>query len=1147
MFNNILKEIKKATYTLALILISSIVLGQECGIVYVSPNGAGSGLAGTKSNPANFTYGLTLTSPSDSRIWMAVGNYTIDNTVSIASGITIEGGFDGATWIKSNATQTIINRSALNPDIANLALVAFEAIGRNGFRLQDLNINVVNAPLPSMTVYGIRVVNSSNYNIVRCEVVTGNGGNGAAGNIGANGTVGANGANGQAGDDDSRNRTGRGGNGGASGGGSAGGLGAVLGNGAGLSGLPGGNAPVPANIRDGGGGGGAGCGAHDDLPGGRGGEGTSSFGNNLLVGNGGPGGGGCCDQGNTNCANPRLNGTNGSDGTNGANGTAGIAGVGAHGAGFYIAGNGMNGTDGFGGQGGAGGGGGSGDRGFPSSGCGIGCTSGTGCGGGGGGGGGQGGAGGGGGGGGGGSFPIYLSANGTSGLITDCRLIPGLAGIGGLGATGGNGANGGNGGARGTANAEVGCGGNGGNGGIGGNGGQGGNGGNGESIAIYQNGTSATIQGNSVPGNPPIISVLNSGCINETVLFEAPVSGSWNFGANANPQTANGSGPIQVSYSVLGRKDITFNGTIFSQYIDIFNTGTPVNNTITTPVNPIPSGCPTSFSTSLSGSFYEWIFPNGVIVSPTSGASLQTISNVYFINPGTYTVKVRVTSPTSCCGNIEDSLVVSVTPNSINVSISFQPDTICIGNSVTFTASPSGYQQYTFFINNNQIQQGTSNTFTTSTLNPGDSVTVAAFDGTCYTNPSAVTKVDFYNLQPITLISSDNDNTICISDLIDFTVIPAGYSLYDFFVNGNLVQSSSSNLYAQGNLTNGSVVNAIAYYQGCSAGTSDSLSFVVVNLPQPFAGDDFNICDDTSSIVLNGTPAGGNWFGNGISGNTFYPSVSGPGQFNVWYEISDPSAGCNKFDTLIISVGQRPIINAGADFEVCADTAAFPLSGYSPQGGVWSGSGVTSSGIFDPSISGIGSNRLTYTINGACRNESFITAVVLPLPDVNAGTDKTLPCDNSTVTLDGSSLTFGALYNWSNELGNRDTVSTSEVGSYILVVINQLSGCKASDEVVVFPKSGCGTVLAMPTAFTPNGDGKNDVYKPVYTSTPDNFEIRIFNRWGEKVFETNDINVGWDGTYKDSAATTETYTWTITYTSVGGVIKSEIGTLALLR
>ena len=87
--------------------------------------------------------------------------------------------------------------------------------------------------------------------------------------------------------------------------------------------------------------------------------------------------------------------------------------------------------------------------------------------------------------------------------------------------------------------------------------------------------------------------------------------------------------------------------------------------------------------------------------------------------------------------------------------------------------------------------------------------------------------------------------------------------------------------------------------------------------------------------------------------------------------------------------------------------------------------------------------------------------------------------------------------------------------------------------------------VGFPTAFSPNGDGVNDFFElnggPVRTLT-----LSIYNRWGEKVFETDDITKGWDGKFKGTTQPMETYVWTVSYTYGQKVQKSIIGNLALL-
>ena len=92
-------------------------------------------------------------------------------------------------------------------------------------------------------------------------------------------------------------------------------------------------------------------------------------------------------------------------------------------------------------------------------------------------------------------------------------------------------------------------------------------------------------------------------------------------------------------------------------------------------------------------------------------------------------------------------------------------------------------------------------------------------------------------------------------------------------------------------------------------------------------------------------------------------------------------------------------------------------------------------------------------------------------------------------------------------------------------------------------------VLHIPNAFTPNNDNLNDTYKIIGIGIR-KFNMKIFNRWGEIVFESNDINVGWDGNYKGKKSAQGSYTYllnTMVLDDEGEITKTFTGMLYLLR
>jgi gliding motility-associated-like protein len=201
------------------------------------------------------------------------------------------------------------------------------------------------------------------------------------------------------------------------------------------------------------------------------------------------------------------------------------------------------------------------------------------------------------------------------------------------------------------------------------------------------------------------------------------------------------------------------------------------------------------------------------------------------------------------------------------------------------------------------------------------------------------------------------------------------------------------------------------------------------------------------------------------------------------------------------------------------------------------------SGIWSTAFTNLGAGiyNIRTTDSKGCSTTS-IASVIEPLPITppNLGYDTT-KCKSETINLNPGTY---ASYLWQDG-STGSTYAAKAFGTYTVTVADG-NGCEATDEIIITEKD-CDISIAMPTAFSPNGDGKNDIYLPVFINNPIAYELRIYNRWGEKVFESNDINMGWNGYYKGAEAPMEMYTWSITYTNQNGDTKSDIGNVALIR
>jgi gliding motility-associated-like protein len=200
---------------------------------------------------------------------------------------------------------------------------------------------------------------------------------------------------------------------------------------------------------------------------------------------------------------------------------------------------------------------------------------------------------------------------------------------------------------------------------------------------------------------------------------------------------------------------------------------------------------------------------------------------------------------------------------------------------------------------------------------------------------------------------------------------------------------------------------------------------------------------------------------------------------------------------------------------------------------------------------GPGAYEVTVTDDQNCTAESTVNIVadynmqaqLAPVASVKAGEPIQLIVTTNT--------DHGNTYSWSpaNNVAC-PTCATTEAWpqqntTYIVTVIDA-NGCKAFDtvSVEVTPITG----LFVPNAFTPNGDGTNDEFQVFGDmGTVHYFALSIFNRWGEKVFESNNYNTHWDGTFGGAPSPQGTYVYILEVAFSDGSHKDYKGSITLLR
>ncbi|MBL0048769.1 MAG: gliding motility-associated C-terminal domain-containing protein [Bacteroidetes bacterium] len=244
-------------------------------------------------------------------------------------------------------------------------------------------------------------------------------------------------------------------------------------------------------------------------------------------------------------------------------------------------------------------------------------------------------------------------------------------------------------------------------------------------------------------------------------------------------------------------------------------------------------------------------------------------------------------------------------------------------------------------------------------------------------------------------------------------------------------------------------------------------------------------------------------------------SVSNPGNYTVIVTNSNGCKDTSLATTIGFSTGFSVTILATDTVFCKGKNVQLSLSASYPTV-LWS------TGENTPTIAvTLGGKYSVIASNSAgCSGKDTIRVRMLPAPSANAGKDTLADCTNGA-KLNGSSS--GTTFLWSPSDGLDDPTVLNPIAkpesttTYTLTVSDAL--CSWSDEVLV--TVDCGN-LYIPNSFSPNGDGMNDYFKALGNNVTE-FEMRIYNRWGELIFESTQINQAWDGTYMNYPAPSGVY------------------------
>ncbi len=678
-------------------------------------------------------------------------------------------------------------------------------------------------------------------------------------------------------------------------------------------------------------------------------------------------------------------------------------------------------------------------------------------------------------------------------------------------------------------------------------------GGNSPYIYNWSNGQTTSSTTNLSVGNYSVIITDANGCtaINSISISQPAVITSTHSSTNSISCASNGTATESLSggippYNYLwnngqttstitglspGNFSVTitdFNGCTFVDTVKVGGIGPPIAN-----AGPDVSICSNN-STILLAS-------GGINYSWSNGGTFSSIS----VAPTTATSYTVIATDASGCTAMD----------SVNVFVNLLPSanagtniSICLNSSTTLTASGGIHYLWSTGLTTTSIS-------VSPTTTNAYSVIVTDTHG-CSAPASVVVSVN-----PLPVANAGANASICKNNS---ATLNASGGINYLWSTG----ASNSSIAVVPNITTSYTV-IVTDGNGC---TDNANVTVTVNpLPAANAGAGASICNGNSTQLNASGGINYSWSPvNNLSNANISNPTANPPITSIYTVTVTDANGCTAADHVMITVNPLPIPLFSAD-SVCVNTQT-KFNDFSSGNIIsWSwnfGDGNLSS-LQNPShtYSSSGAYNINLTVISAegCTSSVTVSTMVYPKPSAHFSTNPTV------APMAGSPPTYGATINFTNQssggisylwdFGDGGTSTNfnpqhyySIIGNYIITLIttNQY-GCTDTSHIATTSDGD----IVFPNVFTPNANGSNGgTYDPWNTNNyvffpfiapVTEYKLQIFNRWGELIFESKDVKIGWDGYYRGQLCQQDTYVWKAYAKFLNGKTVGKAGDVTLLR
>jgi gliding motility-associated-like protein len=567
------------------------------------------------------------------------------------------------------------------------------------------------------------------------------------------------------------------------------------------------------------------------------------------------------------------------------------------------------------------------------------------------------------------------------------------------------------------------------------------------------------------------------------------------------------------------------------------------------------SGCDSIVTTNLT---VNDLLTSSVNEEICSGSNFTLPDGTIVSEAGVYII--TVSSISGCDSVITTNLMVS---NILTATVNAE---ICFGSSYILpdgsTVSNSGSFDVTLVTNSGCDSVVTTNLNVLEPLASNVNAEICA--GSFYLLPNG-TSVDEAGVHETILASTSGCDSVITTNLsvapaIDLNVTAQNNILSICFGQSTLITATGATEYqwspsiglsaATGNEVIASPVESITYYVNGASGNCtalDSISITVLPAPTVTLNPSSATICFGESVQLNAQGAETyQWIPSfDLSCSDCANPIATPTE-TITYQVVGSLGTCN--DTASTSISVINVIAAiEGDTSVCLnDSLLLTASGGGTY--LWNTGDTTSTVSFTPLVSGY---YYVLVSIGECTDSAAIYINVKPRPIIIAGNDTTIfPGGTVILNFTGSGYNF---IDWSPPFNLScadcaNPIANPEKTTTYCVTANNIYNCPSNDCMKITIDSICGSIF-IPNVFAPadGGDKENDCFKVYGTDCVETMELAVFNRWGEKVFETKNLNDCWDGTFRGQELNSDAFVYYFKAILYSGDNIIKQGNVTLLR